>query len=177
MASFIHIADSRDVGAIRRSGLRVARHRGPERCVFCVPVLPDYSTTFQWGRELRHRSIGDLCAVQFRIKDHEMVRVGHYSGPHKQMTAAEAVREFLIATDPRGLEVRIDRKIKRGEIIGVRPVNRLTGWRHYPGANGKEPYFAVPGAYNSKALRRSLEQRSLSPWDALPVWETELSEH
>lgn len=105
-----------------------------------MPVLPDFSTTHQWARELKRRSIKTLICVQFRIPDEDPVLVGPFNGEKLRMTAAEAVRTVLIHTDPRGLEVLIPRKIDPREIMRTYLAPRVTGWRYYPEAKGRPPF-------------------------------------
>jgi hypothetical protein len=140
MASFIHIADERSEHAILRNGIRSIKRRSGVRGVYAMPVLPKFTSTHQWARELRRRPIRSFLCVQFKIPDDEFVLVGNYNEEKLEMTAAEAVQTVLTHTDPMGLEVLIPRKIDPKEITRTYPAPRVTGWRYYPAAKGKPPF-------------------------------------
>ncbi len=55
-------------GGIRAISLRL-QAGGTRRSVFCVPVVPNFQSTFQWLRELRRRGYSRLRGIQFRIDD------------------------------------------------------------------------------------------------------------
>src|SRR5260370_21392813 len=109
MATFIHIADERVARRSLRGGIRATvftspdRHMvaSPRRGVFCVPVVPNFQSTFQWLRELKRRGYSRLCGIQFRIDDGESVFVGYYSQCPQKITAAQSVAFFLLCDDPR----------------------------------------------------------------------------
>lgn len=140
MASFIHIADERNASAILRGGIKSIKRKSGLRGVCAMPVLPNFESTHQWARELKRRPIRSLICVQFRIPDKDAVLVGKYNGEKLEMTAAEAVQTVLTHTDPMGLEVLIPRKINAKEITRTYPAPRVTGWRYYPAAKGKQPF-------------------------------------
>jgi hypothetical protein len=137
MASFIHIADKKDQDAILRNGIRSWKRRSGVRGVYATPVVPNFTTTHQWARELKRRGIRTFVCVQFKIPDDEPVLVGKYNGEKLQLTAAEAFSAVLHHTDPMGLEVVIPRKISAAEITRTYLAPRKTGWRYYPSAKGK----------------------------------------
>ncbi len=140
MASFIHIADKNREPAILRNGIKSTKRRSGVRGVWAMPVVPNFTTTHQWARELRRRPIRTLICVQFNIPDEDLVLVGKYNGEKLEMTAAEAVAAVLVHTDPMGLEVVIPRKITAKEITRTYLAPRITGWRYYPTAKGKPPF-------------------------------------
>jgi hypothetical protein len=156
MASFVHLTDARLVGGILRGGLRAGRTRLGTRGVFCVPVVANFQTTFQWLRELKRSGYRVARAVQFRIPDDEMVWVGGYAGQHDAMPAAAAVAVFMAAADPRGLEVIVARGIAAAEISRVRAVPQVTGWRYFPAAKGRDPTWPARGSINARRQRRRL---------------------
>src|SRR5688572_15174548 len=130
MPTLVHIADARDVRKIERTGISPSRWRQPERRgVYAMPVLPNYFVSHQWMRELKRRGIRTMAGVYFRLPDREPVLVGHYGVQHRPMSASRAVRVIMDAADARGYEVLVPRKIEAREISGVRPVNRVVGWR------------------------------------------------
>lgn len=140
MVSFIHIADKNAERGILRNGIRSVKCRSGVRGVYAMPVVPNFSTTHQWARELKRRPIRTLICVQFKISDDERVLVGKYNGEKLEMTAAEALGAVFEHTDPRGLEVIIPRKITPKEITRAYLAPRVTGWRYYPGAKGRPPF-------------------------------------
>ncbi len=132
MVSFVHIADKNDEVSIVKNGIRSLKRKTGVRGVYAVPVVPNYATTHQWGRELKRRGIKTLLCVQFKIPDDEFVLVGKYNGEKLQMTASEAAAAVLTHTDPMGLEVVVPRKIMAKEITRTYLAPRITGWRYYP---------------------------------------------
>jgi len=140
MVSFVHIADKNDERAILRTGIRALKRRSGLRGVYAMPVIPNFTTTHQWARELKRRGNRTLICVQFKIPDLEQVLVGKYNGEKLEMTAAEALGAVLNHTDPMGLEVVIPRKIAAKEITRTYVAPRVTGWRYYPAAKGKPPF-------------------------------------
>ena len=136
----VHLGDARAESAYRRSGIRVSRGRVRASGVFAMPVLPDYFASHQWLRELKRRGVRTFIGVYFRIPDEEIVLVGHYRHAHEPMTAAEAARMIASASDPRGFEVIVPRRIEPKEVHSTRTVHRVVGWRYFPEAKGKPPF-------------------------------------
>jgi hypothetical protein len=99
-------------------------------------------------------------AVQFRIDDEEQVSVGHYRQGHFEVRASEAARLIMTATDPRGYEVLIPRRIEPREITRVRRVRQVVGWRFWPDAHGTTPCpwpcCLQKGEYGAAKIRRRL---------------------
>ncbi|MFY9294669.1 MAG: hypothetical protein WAP03_28890 [Methylorubrum rhodinum] len=158
MARFVHLADSRAAGAIRRNGLRDSKGWDIGRGVFCVPVVPDHARTFQWARELRRHSAKTSIAVFFVLVDATPAFISRYGGEKIERTAAEAHDFFRSADDPFGYEVFVPRSIGPGEIRAMGPAPRVTGWRFFPGAKGQRPYWPCPGTRNAARLRRAIEE-------------------
>ena len=140
MVSFIHIADKNDEQAFVKNGISTPKRRTGLRVVYAVPVVPNYSTTHHWARELKRRGIRTLVCVQFRIPNNEPVLLGKYNGEKLEMTASEVPAAFLKHTDPAGLEVIIPRKILPKEIARTYLAPRVTGWRYNPEAKGKKQF-------------------------------------
>src|SRR5688500_15541375 len=64
MADFLHITTARAARRIERSGIAARSHgRAGGRGVYCMPVLPSFTLTHQWVRELRRWNPGVLVAV------------------------------------------------------------------------------------------------------------------
>ena len=126
-----------------------------------MPVLPDFTTTHQWARELKRRSIRTHICVQFRIPDEDPVLVGYYNGEKMEMTAADAVGAVLDHNDPLGLEIVVPRTIDPGEITRTYPAPRVTGWRYFPAAKGKPPFcrckYCNRGEIRAQRLIREID--------------------
>ena len=140
MVSFIHIADKNNEQAILRNGIRSNKLRTGVRGVYAMPIVPKFTTTHQWSRELKRRGIRTLICVQFKILDRHPVLVGRYNGEKIEMTAAEALAAVFKHLDPMGLEIVIPRSIAAKEITRTYLAPRTTGWRYYPAAKGKPPF-------------------------------------
>ncbi|MCX4963971.1 HEAT repeat domain-containing protein [Streptomyces sp. NBC_00654] len=160
MAMFVHLTPAANAARIRRSGIRAISHgRAGSRGLYCFPVLPSYTLTHQWLRELSRRSgPGGLVAVHIRLPDDEPVTLGHYGRAPATTTAVEAVRRTAALEDPRGWEVFVPRTVTKREVHRLRPVKQVTGWRYFPGSNGKAPCTCfgcrVRGEYGSQRLRQ-----------------------
>ena len=161
MATFVHLAPESAVAAIRRGGISASRLSGdsvPPRGVFCLPVVPDVFLTHQWLRELRRRGRERLCGVYFRIADCETVHVGRFHQHHGAMTAAEASALMRNRVGP-GLEVIVPRAVTRREILRIKALPQLTGWRFYPEAKGTAPLWPQPGSFGAAKLRTAIIDR------------------
>ncbi len=159
MAEFVHITVARRARRIERSGIAARSHgRSGGRGVYCMPVLPSFTLTYQWVRELRRWHPGVLVAVHLRLPDDEPVTVGRYGAPAREVTAAQAVAVVRELEDPRGYEVFVPRAISTAEIRRVRAVPQGVGWRYLPAAHGRRPCpcpGCLPrGAYRAARLRR-----------------------
>jgi hypothetical protein len=180
MAMFVHLTSAANAPRIRRAGVRAAGRGqgGGGRGVYCFPVLPSYTVTHQWLRELaRFGSRGGLVAVHIRLDDAEQVRVGHYSGraPGGQaiVTAAEAVRRISALEDPRGWEVFVPRSITPREVHRIRAAPQVVGWCYLPDAHGTRPCTCfgcrVRGGYGARRLRERLPHPLDGPPPPVPV--------
>ncbi|MFI1941201.1 HEAT repeat domain-containing protein [Streptomyces purpureus] len=166
MAMFVHLTSAANAPRIRRSGIRAAGcGQGGARGVYCFPVLPSYTLTHQWLRELaRFGSRGGLVAVHVRLDDAQPVLVGHYTDRRREaqatVPAAEAVRRIAVLEDPRGWEVFLPRAIRPREIHRVRTAPQVVGWRYQPDAHGVSPCTCfgcrVRGGYGARRLRERL---------------------
>ncbi|MFD8012993.1 HEAT repeat domain-containing protein [Streptomyces sp. NPDC058955] len=165
MATFVHLAPAVHGARIRRSGIKaLGRGRGSGLGdgpgVYLFPVLPSYTLTHQWLRELARRpGPRGLVAVHVRLPDGEPVTVGQYGEREpRETTAAEAVRRIRELGDRAlGWEVFLPRAAARAEIRQVRAVRQVAGWRYFPGAHGVAPCVCagcvVRGEYGSRRLR------------------------
>jgi hypothetical protein len=159
MTMLVHLAAANDVAAVRRGGLRVGKGRPG---LYAMPVLPNYVVSHQWLRELKRRGQRVFFGVYFRLRDDETVWVGHYGGGHEQATAAEAAGRIMRAETPLGFEIIVPRSIAAKEIVAVRRIPRVLGWRYFPGAHGRKPCGCPAcqwrGAIKSRKLREDYER-------------------
>jgi hypothetical protein len=79
MALFVHLALASRMAHIRRTGIRQLRPAGRTFLggVFAVPLMPDFTLSHQWLRELKRRNQGPIAAVSFRLPKEQPVWVGH----------------------------------------------------------------------------------------------------
>ncbi|WP_426402799.1 HEAT repeat domain-containing protein [Streptomyces sp. R-07] len=154
MATFVHLTPAAHAERIRRSGIKANSGRTG---VFLFPVLPSYTLTHQWLRELARRpGPRGMAAVHVRLPDGEPVTVGRYGRVHEAVTAADAVRRIRELGDGAlGWEVILPRAVARSEVRQVRAVRQVSGWRYFPGAHGTTPCVCcvVRGEYGSRRLR------------------------
>ncbi|MFD9462830.1 HEAT repeat domain-containing protein [Streptomyces sp. NPDC060027] len=179
MAMFVHLMSAANAPRVRRSGIRAdSRGQGGARGVYCFPVLPSYTLTHQWVRELsRSGTRGGLVAVHVRLDDAQSVLVGRYSDRARDaqacVTAAEAVRRIAALEDPRGWEVFVPRAIRPRELHRIRSVSQVAGWRYWPDAHGVRPCTCygcrVRGEYGSRRLRERLPHPLDGPPPPVPV--------
>ena len=133
MITFVHIADSRDEGLIRKNGLRLPKRRvrlsDDDRSkygVFALPVIQNFVISHQWLRELKRRGFRTAVRVYFGIADNESVWAGRYNEKKEKLTAAEAAR-VLMREQTLGYEVVIPRSIKASEIASIRQLPQVVG--------------------------------------------------
>ncbi len=170
MPLLVHITPEKNVAAIRRSGIGIARHM---QGVFATPVLPNFVVTHQWLRELkRFRVLIDghaahtMWGVYFRVRDDEPVLFGHFGREPMTLPAARAVGEFMAAADPLGMEIVLPRRIAAKEIHRIRRLPRNVGWRYEPKV--RERFFCrcvvcnPAGSINSKRKWRAWEDGQAS---------------
>jgi hypothetical protein len=116
MPMLVHIAPEKDIGSIRRAGIRIGKFRTG---VYAMPVLKNFMVSHQWLRELKRGGDRTLSAVHFRIPDGETVLMGHYSKEQVQVTAAQAAHAIMHAKDPLGMQIIVPRAIARKEIHAI----------------------------------------------------------
>ncbi|WP_344620444.1 HEAT repeat domain-containing protein [Dactylosporangium salmoneum] len=160
MADFVHLTTARAARRIERSGIAARSHGWEQRRgVYCMPVLPSFTLTYGWVRELRRWKGGPFVAVHLRLPDGEPVTVGHYGSRPREVTAAQAVAVVRALEDPRGHEVFVPRAIAAAEVRRVRDVPQGVGWRYRPDAHGRRPCAccAPSGGYRVAQLRNRLD--------------------
>jgi hypothetical protein len=167
MVTFVHIADSCDVKSIRRNGLKLPKKRvrlSENDCfkygVFALPVTQNFIISHQWLRKLKRRGFRTAVGIYFRISDSEAVWAGKYNEKKEELTAAKAA-QVLMKEEILGYEVVIPRSIKACEIISIRHLPQVLGWRHFPNAHGKPPFcgcsYCQRGNINSRRIRQRYE--------------------
>lgn len=140
MTQFIHLADAKQIPAIRRSGIAARKVRGEElRGFYCTPVSRNGFRTHQWLRELKRRGVKTYEAIQFYLPASAEVYIGRYGQPHLKVTASSALKIFEEHESGLGLEVIIPRALIPKEIRRTYKPNPVSGWRFSPEAKGKPP--------------------------------------
>lgn len=186
MPVFVHLTSQRNLASIRRGGIGAIKKRLRPRGVYALPVTPNFQISHQWLRELRRLGGGTILGVYFRIPDDEPVEVGHYDSLHMPMTAAGAVALMMEAerndpasaraldrsskavrngrvlpSSPEGFEVVVRRVIAPSEIVRVKALPQVVGWRYRPGANGTKPCVCMcceRGSYGARKLLARVEE-------------------
>jgi hypothetical protein len=129
-----------------------------------MPVTESFQITHQWVRELRRWRRGETVGIYFRIGDSQSVLVGRYNEEHREMTAAQAVAHVRSLQSMDGIEVVIPRRILPREIVRIRILPRIVGWRHYPDAHGKHPWscpYCQRDSYGSRRIRDRAERAEI----------------
>lgn len=144
MPRLVHITAENIAKKIRKNGISAARfvpsaHEYPrhDRVVWAFPILPSYTLTHSWSREVKRWGRSSLVAVQFRVEDEEEVYVGHYASESVLMTASQAVSLVQGQEDPRGYEIMVPHRIDARDIMRIRSLPRAIGWRYWPTARGE----------------------------------------
>ncbi|CAA9294048.1 MAG: hypothetical protein AVDCRST_MAG68-1682 [uncultured Gemmatimonadetes bacterium] len=186
MPVFVHLAPERVLRSIRRKGIVPPRVRFGRRGVYALPVTHSFYISHQWLRELRRWGGGTIAGVYFRLPDDEPVEVGHYNRGRVLMTAAEAAgllfeaeardpararaedaaskavqRGRVLPTSAEGYEVFIPRGIHPSEILRIKALPQVVGWRYRPGANGQPPCACIcceRGQYGIRKLLGRVEE-------------------
>jgi hypothetical protein len=133
MVMLVHVTAAKLEPSIRRSGLR-SRYG-----VYAFPVLPSFTLTHQWTREIMKWERQPMVGVYFRIPDDEVVDFGRYGRVLRTLPVAKAIGEIRREPDARGFQVIIGRTIKPQEITRMSALRGVTGWRHQPDAHGRRP--------------------------------------
>lgn len=164
MPTFVHVTSEDAAKKARRGGIRTAKMHGqPSRGIYAMPVTPNFQISHQWVREMKRWRRGMVVGVYFRIPDDELVWVGRYNKQPQQMTAAQAAAHVMSQAAMTGLQVVIPRRIVPPEILRVRRLPQLVGWRHYPDAHGKRPWACEccqKGEYGSRKIREKYAETS-----------------
>ena len=164
----VHLAPAKLEAKIRRNGLRPGEGLfGGYRsdAVYAFPVLPSYTLTHQWTREVMKWRRQPLVGVYFRLADSETVEFGHFSESLMQVPASIAASAVRRAADPRGFEIILRRPIERREITRIAPVRGVVGWRHTPDAHQRKlcgcPACVGRGEPGGRKLRERYDRGEL----------------
>lgn len=187
MPVFVHLTSEKNIPSILRNGIRFEKINGFRRdSIYAMPVTRNFYVSHQWLRELKKYGQRTYVAVYFRLPDDEPVELGHYCGRRFQMTAAEATgvlmqienndpassrerdenskaiaRGRAMPSSPEGYEVTIGRPIGAKEILRIKAVPQVLGWRHRPGAHGNAPSVCLcceRGTYGISKMRKRVEE-------------------
>lgn len=163
MPMLVHLAPENTAKAIHRAGIRAAPTTvaGVPRGVFCMPMLPNYFATHQWLRELKRGGQRTIAAIDFRLHADEPALFGHYGRAHAETTVGRAIGALMEMEDSQGFEIVIPRSIRRDEILRIRALRQVIGWRHRPGSHRARPCpcrVCLPkGGIKSSRFRKQLD--------------------
>ena len=159
MSVFVHLAPAPTVARILRNGIRRGKPHGPLPAgVFAMPVSPSFFASHQWLREMKRSGQRTISAVYFRIPDDEPVWLGHFGQGHTRMGASEAAGHVTAAGSAEGFEVLVPRRVEASEILRVKGIPQVVGWRYFPGAHGSRP-CGCPGCLKKGEIRSSAIRR------------------
>lgn len=156
MPVLVHLAREDDAKRMVRRGIRAGRG------VYCLPVMESYFVSHQWLRELKRGGARTLVAVHFRLPDEEPVLVGRFDKQHEETTLGRAVRRIRQAPSPLGFELIVPRAVAAKEILAVRAVPQVSGWRYYPEAKGRPP-FCTCRSCNRGEIKAGERWRAVEP--------------
>lgn len=142
-----------------------------------MPVVRNFYLTHQWLRELKRWKGGTLVGAYFRLPAGERVMCGPYRGPQVSRTAAEAAAVLWARDDydptadrgrrgersersPEGFEVIVPRRIAPAEILRIKSLPQVVGWRYFPGSHAGPPQVCLcceRGNYGIRKLLRTVE--------------------
>lgn len=165
MGLLVHIADERNTARIKRSGIALGKARN---VVYFMPVSENWFVSHQWLRELKRDGVRSMVGVYFRLPDDLLVWAGRYNAPHEQLPLAEAIGKLRTHPDPLGFEMFVERKVTAKEIVRVRALPQVVGWRYMPRAHGPKP-CACPACIPRGSIKGRLIRERLDP---MPKWPT-----
>jgi hypothetical protein len=155
VAVLTHLIPANLAARARKSGLKAGAHG-----LYCMPLLPNYFISHQWMRELKRRGQRTFVAIDFRLRSDEKIAVGHYGHDKITTSVGRAIADIMRSEDPRGWELILPRSVAADEIVNVRPVARVVGWRYFPDAHARKPCacrYCLKGEYNSRSILQRLE--------------------
>jgi hypothetical protein len=155
VAVLTHLIPANLAARARKNGLKAGAHG-----LYCMPLLPNYFISHQWMRELKRRGQRTFVAIDFRLRSDEKIAIGHYNHEKVTTSVGKAIADVMRSADPRGWELILPRSVAADEIVNVRPVARVVGWRYFPGAHARKPCacrYCLRGEYNSRSILQRLE--------------------
>ncbi len=163
MPILVHLADKNDSKKILKAGIKLGKF---SRGIYCMPVTQNFLVSHQWLRELKRSGVRNIVGVYFRLNSAEKVWAAHYNQVHKEITIGTAIKHLLQLADPLGYEIIITRKIEVAEILYIRDLPQVLGWRYKPHSHETRPCCTCPvcipaGSIKGKKLRKILEQEKL----------------
>lgn len=176
MSIFVHLTSESNLGSIQKNGIKPGKihFENVTQGIFCMPVINDFLSTHQWLREIKRFSKKNIVGVYFKIPDNELVWCGLYSEEPKQYKANEAVDTFMKVENRLGFQVVLPRKLFRKEVLRIKHLPQMLGWRYYPNAHEKKLCFCPAclgrGEFNTSKIR---EQRY---YDLIAQYNKETSE-
>ncbi len=162
MPAFVHLTSEDNTKNIEKNGLRIDKihYDNVSKGIFCMPVIDDFFSTHQWLREIKRFNKKNIVGVYFRIPDNEPVWYGFYNEEHKHANAGLAIKDFIESPNRLGYQVIITRKITPKEIVRIKNLPQLIGWRYFPDAHGRKqclcPACLGRGEYKASVVK---EQR------------------
>ncbi|WP_349322983.1 hypothetical protein [Asticcacaulis sp. MM231] len=136
---------------------RFGKGNDTSKGVFCFPVQADFFATHQWVRELRRRSRAMICGVYFRVPDAEAVQIGRFGKKGQELRADEALT-IAHNNSLLGWEVVVPRSIAPSEIIRIKKLPQIIGWRLYPEAKGTRPVWPTAGTFGASKMRDAITE-------------------
>jgi hypothetical protein len=160
MAVFVHFADENNKDSIEKNGIKIniVHYEQISKGVFCMPVISDFYATHQWVREIKQYNSGnEIIAIYFKIPDDEVVFFGKYNEKLEKIKATGTHKIFIDLEDKMGFQTIITRKILKNEIIKIKNIPQIIGWRHFPKSHERKrclcPACLAFGSYNSKKIK------------------------
>ncbi|EMY79792.1 hypothetical protein LEP1GSC060_1422 [Leptospira weilii serovar Ranarum str. ICFT] len=139
MSIFLHLTSLKNKNPILRSGIKTSpiHYEKIPMGIFCMPVIPDFSITHQWLREIKRFSNGPIIGIYFRIPDSEPLWSGRYDSELTTSSAIESIQTLRTIEDPFGFQVILPRKVTKKEIVKIKGLPQTIGWRYFPEARTK----------------------------------------
>ncbi|MCW8931551.1 MAG: hypothetical protein OQL19_15090 [Gammaproteobacteria bacterium] len=168
MAILVHISSEKNKKSILQSGIKT----GYGNIVFFMPHSEQFLIAHQWARELKRSGIKNCIAVDFKIKNNEIIWFGKYNENHEKMPLNIAIDKFMKSESKYGYEFFIERKIEPKEILKIRHIKKPMGWRYMPNAHGKKPcpcpMCIQDGGYKTNRLKEKNENK-ISRYEAKEI--------
>lgn len=152
MPIFVHLTYEKAAKRILSNGIAARSLFQKRRGIYAMPVVRNFYVSHQWLRELKRGGQKTIVGVYFRVDDAESVLIGHYREPHNECTAAEAAGFLSSQRGAEGYEVFIPHRIEAKDIIRIKTLPQVIGWRYYPEARGHKP-CGCPGCQRRGEIR------------------------